>query len=737
MAEKNKKRSKQDNTIDWKEKLDKDAKEKLGYFGVSENVSAVEDAGMIEIEQIKSISEPAKAPYNFVPLNENVIKSEEKPGQNNCTFDKFHSGKNTGYIELTIKTKTPLYIRDTLNQEEMERSDEAEKSDSKFINPDFFSPAGEIRIPGSSLRGMVRNLVEIISYGKMKYIDHKKKYHFRSFADKSLDLRDDYTSDMMTGTPETGYHQQVKAGYLTKVGIAYKIKPAKSLSATTALQYARVEESKAKGNEVLTTLMSENGYRMGYKKVEFLYDEPKKHEKHKKPLYYAKVTDISPAGTFRIKNPEKGYLIHSGKMPGKPKGKHMHWVINEVDKSAALLEFDEGVIENYRNDNDRKVDEGAELLKLCKKGSYIPCFYIEKNNKVVSFGHTGLFRLAYKKSIKEFLPSAHDDLKEVDIAEAIFGNDKTFAGNEKTFAGRVFFEDAFLKDALQNDKQEFVPKILSTPKPTTFQHYLVQHKTITYLESPDEGYKGLQNYNDDTLLRGNKLYWHKTGHESKWEEEKLTFWKNDFNSILTDNSLTQDRFKDHDDIKKNKISIFLRNLPQNLKDVIVNAVGKYETQHTRIKPIEEKNTFFGRIRFENLSAIELGALLFALDLPKDCCHKIGMGKPLGLGSVEIKPKLYLSKRDERYKDLLSEWKTEIQESGNTNETIDDFKNEFQKYVLSKLGEDTITDLWEVNRMKELKRMLDFEKKPDDDKTEYMALNKFRERRVLPKPTEVK
>lgn len=52
---------------------------------------------------------------------------------------------------------------------------------------------------------------------------------------------------------------------------------------------------------------------------------------------------------------------------------------------------------------------------------------------------------------------------------------------------------------------------------------------------------------------------------------------------------------------------------------------------------------------------------------------------------------------------------------------------------------TKTSLWEVDRMKELKAMLDFVKKPADEKTRYMQIepeNEFKERRVLPLPTEV-
>lgn len=73
-------------------------------------------------------------------------------------------------------------------------------------------------------------------------------------------------------------------------------------------------------------------------------------------------------------------------------------------------------------------------------------------------------------------------------------------------------------------------------------------------------------------------------------------------------------------------------------------MGKTKAQYTIIKPIKRNIKFKSRIRFENLTKEELGALLFVLDLPENHYHKIGMGKPLGLGSIEIKPSLFIVDR---------------------------------------------------------------------------------------------
>lgn len=76
-----------------------------------------------------------------------------------------------------------------------------------------------------------------------------------------------------------------------------------------------------------------------------------------------------------------------------------------------------------------------------------------------------------------------------------------------------------------------------------------------------------------------------------------------------------------------------------------NNVGKLpwlshqETENqqlkVKIKPIKPKQSFYFQVDFNNLTAWELGLLCYALRPATDFRHRIGMGKPLGLGSVKI------------------------------------------------------------------------------------------------------
>jgi len=464
---------------------------------------------------------------------------------------------------------------------------------------------------------MIRNIVEIVSYSKFKYSNKDRRLYYRALADKS-NLRKEYSDRMSSyDRRQRRATYNVSAGVIQKRKFDYVIIPSD-----------RYWQIKKKDARIEVDRIGEN------------YQD------------------------FRYYKLQEGYLVVSGSMMNKKKD----WMIAYPDKTNAISIPEEDV-ENY-NDDITRGDKVPNLIKLSAKED-VPCFYVlweDKHGKQrVAFGHTAMFRLAYPKTIGEHVIQKPDNEDIEDFAEAIFGK-------EEKFAGRVFFEDAFLEEGQNNVTMGIkTPKILSSPKPTTFQHYLVQ--------SADD-IRSLNSYNSNALIRGYKLYWHKSG--NNWEQKNL------------------------EEIKKHK------------------------TQYTEINPVKPQTKFKGKIRFENLSSEELGALLFSIDLPGNCCHKIGMGKPLGLGSVKIRPVLYLSNREKRYRSFFAEW--EIQTSSDFSE----FKKSFEEYICSSLGENK-NSLWDIDRLKELRIILDFNigsKLEQHKKSEYMELGSFKHRNILPKPSKI-
>lgn len=344
-----------------------------------------------------------------------------------------------------------------------------------------------------------------------------------------------------------------------------------------------------------------------------------------------------------------------------------------------------------------------------------PVFYIP-DSQIRYFGHDPNFRIpALLKGAKrastprDFVPASVRKHELPDLAEAIFGwvAEKDEEGpKEEARAGRVFFEDARFSAAKHgiwyNNGQAITPKILSTPRPTTFQHYLVQNAAADH--DPDNKQK-IAHFGTnpaETEIRGYKHYWH------RGSDPDIEFSESD---------------------------------PQKAE--------KRKTQLTRMIPLKSGVQFKGRIHFENLRAEELGALLWVLNLPHNenvvYRHKLGMGKPLGMGAVAISAELHLSNREARYSRLFDAdfWHVPSSESD------EDFKTTFENYILAHL-ENKPASLSQVDRIQQMLTMLAWRGDLPDgtqgavwqDWTEYMQiehpqrLNEYVERPVLPTPKGV-
>lgn len=561
----------------------------------------------------KQTLDEAFAPYNFVPLNDKFVEvdvldfgSEIAKNSSADGLSKF--SKNSGFIDLEIKTLTPLFIGDSAKNTEKIQ--------------EFFNVNGEYKIPGSSLRGMVRNLVEICSYSKFtSFNDHK--FYFRDIAGKSGSSLKSYYSSIMTGFKD----------------VVLKNNTTKKLAMSKAKAGFLQQISDREFQIVHTT----------YKKQLFKED----------PRYENRPISDWPEMTIKIYN--KKYEVYVGKM--KNTKRFYCFEIPEKNAKRIPLKYDD--IKNYDFDNKGKPQRKSFLnltdyLRKKKLPIGIPCFYTEYKGKIF-FGHTPYFRVPYQNSVGDVIPPFLKDSPKFDLAEAIFGKDKVLAS-------RVYFEDGTLQNEAKFLKDQEI--ILLSPKPTSYNLYLDQSSA----KSPQD----IKHYDSpNAKIKGYKLYHH------------------------------QNNYK----------------IPNNLKD---------KTNLTKtIKPLDKGNVFKARIGFESLSNIELGALMFVLNLPKDYHYKLGMAKPLGLGSVEIKAKLNLFDLDKRYSKFMDE---NAKFSEPLKENSKDFSQDFQKFILEKIGSQN-NSLWNEDRLKELLAMLKFDLKNSYD---YMELGEFKHKdKILPQPTKVR
>ncbi len=79
-------------------------------------------------------SRTASAPYNFVPLPEKVIPVV-KDAEDLPSHDKYYPELRSGYFDVTLTTRSPLYIRGPVSAKDFPRQEKDREIKNK---PEFF-----------------------------------------------------------------------------------------------------------------------------------------------------------------------------------------------------------------------------------------------------------------------------------------------------------------------------------------------------------------------------------------------------------------------------------------------------------------------------------------------------------------------------------------------------------------------------------------------------------------------
>ena len=677
----------------------------------------------------------ASAPYNFVPLPE-VVVTAVKSAEDLPDHDRYDPDRYTGYFEVTLTTMSPVYVRCPLTRQEFDLDEQNKDRNGRPIDtqtrytdrikntPDFFYTRDRNQpvIPGSSLRGMLRSVLEIVSYGKVPWITEKNLF-FRTLDDTAIGR---YYRSRMTGKVETGFLKRKADGYVIKV-----------------CRMARVQRT------LLSNRLGDLYEGHGPNKTPRWNGQPRQwisvwvrlsnNGKFVKEICYNQPAERNGW--------QKGILVITGDVPGKKK----EFVFLLPDPNAEEIPVPEKLIERFHDDDqitqwqerafpkdkpEPNCRDRNGMLRRNPPEPGDPVFFLRENGQLTFFGRAQMFRLPYTKRPIDLVPPELRRPEDIDYAEALFGFVRTREELEdmkqrgvvseippqgdkrRAYAGRVFVTDAVLEEG-QTDfwlsSNPITPKILATPKPTAFQHYLTQ-------QEPDDKNK-LDHYDSppphDTVIRGHKRYWHQ--------------------GLSTNQGLTLDQIRC-------QIMETSRILPNS-------------TQHTQFRPIKPGVRFKFRIYFENLSERELGALCWTLhplgDPRKTYCHHLGMGKPLGMGAVKLEATLYLTDRQTRYSSLFDgdNWQMGITgpgESLSDRVTLERRTKDFEQHILGILGLNAkCRHLFKVKRIGMLLKMMEWPGYPADPNggcylsnlrrpnTRYMTIqptNEYRDRPVLPDPS---
>jgi CRISPR-associated protein (TIGR03986 family) len=289
----------------------------------------------------------AHAPYNFVPLPAQVVAAESIPDH-----DQYHADRHTGYFDVKLTTETPLYIRGMLTERE------AAAREQHKNKPDFFQVGGKPIIPGSSLRGMIRSLVEIISFSKIQPVTDRKLI-YRAVGDTTSYGR--CYREMMLGPEKNGIFdypsRKLHGGYLERNGHEWAIRPAKRVN-NESFVFVPVEVIQKAGISIKPQSVVD---------VWVQSASQRNHHQVQKNVFInlAASTTISQTNTDGL---EQGKLVISGQAPNRKR----YPVIFAPDHDQPLIPIQPELWELYEADRD--LNRGIATRPLYQVGD--PLFYL-------------------------------------------------------------------------------------------------------------------------------------------------------------------------------------------------------------------------------------------------------------------------------------------------------------------------------------------------------------------------
>ncbi len=244
------------------------------------------------------------------------------------------------------------------------------------------------------------------------------------------------------------------------------------------------------------------------------------------------------------------------------------------------------IVKTYNDDTINRNLRNMEFYKdrkykTIKPEHFYPIWYRllpdNENIERVHLSVASLGRSAYSNSMGDMLKDYKSCKNRGSVCPAcsLFG-----MVGDTSIGSRVRFSDAIMdKRVPLSDK--VVLRELSTPKPSYIPFYL---KRLKEYDSKDISYD-----NKGYVLRGRKFYWH-----------------NSMPGAYTDSS----------------------------------TEAKAGKRNASAELVQENNVFDFSVYYENLSQEEIDELVWVITLGENRedgikCHKIGRGKPIGLGSVKI------------------------------------------------------------------------------------------------------
>lgn len=399
-----------------------------------------------------------KAPYNFVPLEN---KAFYPSWANHISQDIPFEDGVSGSIEYTIEAKTPIFVRNGYTDREHPDSTFSKTHDGKFF------------IPSTSIKGEIRNMLEILSFGKMTQVQ-----------DARFGIRDLNSKKNPVAYVEGNFYldkmKHVQCGWLYKrlsqdgneeyiindCGVPGRIKP-EEIDNHYGTALAMFGQNLTL-NRQCTNKNDEEELRSAYYKYKNILKISLDNQDINNCFCgtFSTVQDnydrlIASFGA----NGKKGCIVVTGQPskrdPIKKKGKYYEFVFFESEDEEPI---DTNVINDFLTIHKNNYDYEKIWKRYLNEGRRVPVFFSRKNGNngpIDSIGLAYMFRIPTANFIKGAIPIELQSNRRKDLAECIFGTAKE---SLKQLKGRVNISHAFACDT--PNKCGIVTTVLGSPKPS-------------------------------------------------------------------------------------------------------------------------------------------------------------------------------------------------------------------------------------------------------------------------------
>lgn len=516
------------------------------------------------------------APYNFVPLSGWVFQPD---WADQVSHDLPFSDGLCGSLDIEITAETPILVGD--------KQIKAEEDSAGEVH--FFKVNGKQAIPGTTLKGMIRNVLEIASFGKMQFVD-----------DRRLSIRD------ISGRQVIGNNYAIgkpKAGFLRlRKDSTLEIIPCDFVHISHRDLEAYLKSSTYIFTKRETPTVREKYERWQRRTHQSDDDLPQIEFSINHTATPNMATDL---GSGR----HTGTLVFTGQISDKAPNKHgkknkygkyRDFVFYDRREEHNALPVFTNVFKDFlyiHGDADKKSSGSWQNYwrdRLFKNRYHeIPVFYhVDAHEQVKSIGLAYMYRLAYNYSIGETIDYTNENHRKAsgyDLADLLFGKINPDEDKEN-LKSRVSFGLATLIGNAEIDHENCKETILNGPKPTYFPNYIRQETKESTKEIASKQYRTYMQ--KDSEIRGWKYY-----PVRRWQEVHVQAVKKQF-----------------------------RNKKKSNKKVEV-----------KLHPLKKGTMFKSTIRFHNLLPKELGALIWTLKWGNDdrLRHNLGMAKAFGFGKVKL------------------------------------------------------------------------------------------------------